>query len=191
LRQRLDTDVRREQLLEVGLAIFGSRPLGEVSMSAVAAEAGVSHGLLFHYFGSKRGYYTAIVRWVTDRLVAATEPDPQRSPQERLRDGLRAHVEFAESHPVGYTAIVGGGDGADEEVQAICEEARGRAARNLLDAIGMESPPARVRIAVRGWQGFVEGAIADWIKSRDLEREALIELMASALPAVLQLTDDQ
>ena len=188
MRQRLDTDVRREQLLEVGLEVFGKRPLGDVSMSAVAAEAGVSHGLLFHYFGSKRGYYTAVVRWVTDRLVAATEPDPERSPPERLRDGLRAHVDFAESHPVGYAAIVGGGNGADEEIQAICEEARARAARNLLDAIGMETPPPRVRIALRGWQGFVEGAVVEWIKARDMEREELIELMASALP---QLTDDQ
>jgi AcrR family transcriptional regulator len=188
LRQRLDTDVRREQLLQVGLDVFGSRPLGEVSMSAVAAEAGVSHGLVFHYFGSKRGYYTAIVRWVTDRLVTATEPDPARTPVERLRDGLRAHLEFAERYPVGYAAIVGGGNGADEEVQAICEEARSRAARNLLDAIGIDEPSPKTRIALRGWQGFVEGAIADWIKHRDLDREELIEVMAAALP---QLTNDQ
>jgi AcrR family transcriptional regulator len=188
LRQRLDTDVRREQLLEVGLELFGRRPLGDVSMSAVAEEAGVSHGLLFHYFGSKRGYYTAVVRWVTDELVAATAPAPDRSPPERLRDGLRAHVAFAESYPVGYAAIVGGGNGADEEVQAICEEARARAARNLLDAVGIGQPPPKVRIALRGWQGFVEGAIADWIKRRDLERDELIELMVAALP---QLTNDQ
>ncbi len=187
-RTRLDTDVRREQLLQVGLEIFGKRPLGDVSMSAVAAKAGVSHGLLFHYFGSKRGYYTAVVRWVTDRIVDATEPDPGKPPPERLRGGLRAHVAFAESYPVGYAAIVGGGNGADAEVQAICEEARARAARNLLDALGIDEPPPKVRIAVRGWQGFVEGAIADWIKHRDLEREELIELMAVALP---QLTVDQ
>ena len=188
MRQRLDTEVRREQLLEVGLEIFGKRPLGDVSMSAVAAEAGVSHGLLFHYFGSKRGYYTAVVRWVTDRLVAATEPEPGTPPLERLRNGLRAHVAFAESYPVGYAAIVGGGNGADEEVQAICEDARARAARNLFEASGLRKPPPKVRIAVRGWQGFVEGAIVEWSKRRDLDREELIELMAGALP---QLTSDQ
>jgi AcrR family transcriptional regulator len=185
-RTRLEVDQRRLQLLEAGLELFGRRPYGEVSMEELARAAGVSHGLVYHYFGSKQGYLRAVVEWVTGQLVAETTPDPETDPLAQLFQGLDAHVSFAERYPAGYALVASGANGADEQIQAICEEARRRTAQNLLASLKVTRPPARLRIAVRGWQGFVEGAITEWIRGGQLPRKALIEMMIAMLPAALE-----
>ena len=50
---RLDVDERRRQLLEAGARLFTEHHYDELTMSQIAAETGVSKGLLYHYFPSK------------------------------------------------------------------------------------------------------------------------------------------
>ena len=71
LRSRLAVDERRAQLLELGLRLFGTRPYDEVSIDDIAADAGVSKGLLYHYFGSKRAFYVATVQHAAAVLLEA------------------------------------------------------------------------------------------------------------------------
>src|SRR5664279_6506432 len=87
--QRLEVTVRREQLLEVGCELFASRPYDEVWIDHVAVHAGVSRGLLYHYFGNKRGFLHAIVEHETAAILSATEPDPRLPPVSYTH--LRAH----------------------------------------------------------------------------------------------------
>ena len=75
-RERLDTAARREQLIAVGRELFQQRPYDQVSMDDVAAGAGVSKGLIFHYFDSKRDLYVEIIgRGATDLMQASAVPD--------------------------------------------------------------------------------------------------------------------
>jgi AcrR family transcriptional regulator len=53
-RTRLDVDERRTQLVELGLEHFGERAYDDVSIDAIAEAAGISKGLLYHYFPTKR-----------------------------------------------------------------------------------------------------------------------------------------
>ena len=154
-------------------------------MRDLATAAGVSHGLVFHYFGDKRGYYRSVLQSVTDRLVAATAPSPELAPAEQLRHGLRAHVRFATTYPDGYAAIVLGANGADPDIQEICEDARTRSAQHILQTLGPAGASAPMRIAVRGWQGLVEGCIAETLKHQEISEDRLIKLMADALPPIL------
>ena len=39
---------RRDQLLELGLRLFGSKPYDEISIDEIARLAGMSKGLLYH-----------------------------------------------------------------------------------------------------------------------------------------------
>jgi AcrR family transcriptional regulator len=185
-RTRLQTDERREQLLRAGLEFFGTRPYGDVSTAEIAREAGVSHGLLFHYFGDKRRYYFEVLRWIADELVSAQSAEGEASAWERLQVKLAAQVDFADRYTIAYKALVSGGNGADEEIAELAEEARWRSIRLIADAVAIEEPTPQLRIAMRGWQGFTEGAITEWLKRRDLPRVELVGLLAHELVATLK-----
>jgi AcrR family transcriptional regulator len=180
------TDERRDQLLRSGVEVFGSRPYGDVSTAELAKAAGVSHGLLFHYFGDKRRYYVEVLRWVADSLLSAQGAGEDPSPWERLHAKLGAQVDFADRYTVGYRALVSGGNGADDEIETLAEEARWRSIRLIADALKIDEPEPELRIALRGWQGFTEGAITEWLKRRDLSRDELIALLAGELVATLK-----
>ena len=61
-RQRLTVDARREQLLGLGMELFSTRAYEEVWIEEIAERAGVSRGLLYHYFPTKRDFYVAVAR---------------------------------------------------------------------------------------------------------------------------------
>jgi AcrR family transcriptional regulator len=51
---RLKPQLRREQLLDAGAAMFAEKPYGDVMIQDIAAVAGVSRALMYHYFPTKR-----------------------------------------------------------------------------------------------------------------------------------------
>lgn len=185
-RTRLPIDERRRQLLEAGLRLFAARPYPDVSVGEVAREAGVSHGLVFHYFGDKRGLYLGVVRAVADRLVAATAPASDSSPHEQLLAGLAAHMDFALRYPEAYVAFLHGGAAGDEDVAQIIEDAHERSRRHILDALAIANPPPALEIALRGWQGFTEAAIVAWLGDRRLPRAELLDMLAEMLSDTLR-----
>ena len=77
---RLKVDDRRRQLLELGAGLFARHAYDELSMAAIAREAGISKGLLYHYFPSKSDYFQATVAAAAEELGALTEPDPDLPP---------------------------------------------------------------------------------------------------------------
>src|SRR5436190_1545038 len=87
-RVRLDLDARREQLMRIGLELFSTNSYDAVSIDEIAARAGISKGLLYHYFPSKREFYVAGVRAAAAQLREVVEPDRGLPPRERLRELL-------------------------------------------------------------------------------------------------------
>jgi AcrR family transcriptional regulator len=182
-RARLSTDARREQLVALGIEIFSERPFDEVSIDDIAAAARISKGLLYHYFPSKRDFYVAVVRSAADDMQALTEPDRSLAPRERLTAALERYLEYVETHARGYATVLRAGIGSDPAVAGIVEEVRRVMAARLLEdlpAAGGE-PPVALRVAVRGWVGFVEAASLDWLEHRDLARGDLRDLLVAAL----------
>nr|MCU0297738.1 TetR/AcrR family transcriptional regulator [Candidatus Nanopelagicales bacterium] len=72
---RMAPEDRRRQLIGVGLRMLTERPIQAVSVDAVAAEVGISRGLLFHYFPTKTDYYDAVLDAAVRRTLRNTEPD--------------------------------------------------------------------------------------------------------------------
>ena len=180
-RARLSTDARREQLVALGVEIFSERPFDEVSIDDIAASAGISKGLLYHYFPSKRDFYVAVVRHSADEMQAVTETDPDLAPLERLSTGLDKYLEYVDTHARGYSTVLRAGIGSDREVAAIVEDVRSAMATRILDDIPGGEPSPGVRIAVRGWVGFAEAASLEWLERRELSRDELRDLLIQAL----------
>ena len=184
-RARLQVDERRAQLLELGLQLFSERSYDELSVDDIARAAGISKGLLYHYFPSKRDYYVEVVRRAAGLLLERTEVAAVDVSEASLHHGLDAYLDFVEQHARSYVALVRGGIGSDPEVVKLLEDTRRTIAERILSRISSEQPPPLLRAALRGWIGLVEAASLDWLERRDVSREQLRELLAQMLLAAL------
>jgi AcrR family transcriptional regulator len=189
VRARLDVDERRAQLLAVGLAAFSDRPYDDVSIDAIASAAGVSKGLLYHYFPTKRDLYVAALDDAAQRLCDETtrESQTEAGPANQLVRGLSTYLDFVERHGKAYVALMRGGLGSDPEVAAIVERTRRAFADVILEHVpGGEKARPLVAIALRGWIGFVEATSIDWVLHRSVHRNDLVELLAAELVAAME-----
>lgn len=188
-RQRLSVHDRRYQLVRIGVEMIATRSWDLVTMADIAAAAHVSKPLLYHYFSTKTDLYVAAVRAAADDLREATAPVATLSPQARLLHALQAHVDWVEANAHGYRAILQGGLSADPGVQAIVEASRAEVVRRIAETMGIEHPHPALRIAVRGWVGFLEGACLDWLSAKDIPKVDLVQLLAASLPGALRAAD--
>src|SRR6188472_2278711 len=101
-RVRLQIDERRKQLLELGIEVFSTQPYEEISIESLAEAAGISKGLLYHYFRGKREFYVETIRAASLQLRALTKPNPALPPVERLRAAIDAHLNYLEEHGAVY-----------------------------------------------------------------------------------------
>jgi TetR/AcrR family transcriptional repressor of bet genes len=84
MAERQSPDVRRQHLLEATARCLARRGAAGVSVRAICAEAGVSPGLLRHYFAGVSDAIAETYRWTGRRVAEALEqavseagPDPR------------------------------------------------------------------------------------------------------------------
>jgi AcrR family transcriptional regulator len=195
---RRSGDDRRRQLVGIGLRLLTSTPIHEMSLDQVAAEAGISRSLLFHYFPTKRDFYAAVVRAACRRILRAVDEaraaDPR--PVHGVVDGL---LSFIERRREPYVAFVRGAAGGDAWVLAVYEDMRASLVDRTLaalaearrenepDAPGFETDDPVLRMAVRGWLALAEEMSLEWALDRRLARDQLVDLLVAALYQVVRL----
>src|SRR5437763_15120906 len=91
---RLDPEERRAQLIELGLRMLSSETPERVPVDEIAEAAGISRGLLFHYFPAKRDVYVAVATGAADRLHEGTVPDFDLHHTQRRPATPAAHVDY-------------------------------------------------------------------------------------------------
>jgi AcrR family transcriptional regulator len=184
-RRRLPVDERRAMLLELGLRLFGARGLDEVSVEDIAREAGVSAGLLYHYFGSKREFHHEVTAHALGRLTAATEPDRSRPPGERLVTGLVAYLEHLQADTTGWAWLLRGGGSGDERIWAIGEAYRRSIEEWVYEVLPAPGGSPLVRLAVRGWIGSNTETALAWLDGGEPALADVVRLMVTVLLAAL------
>ncbi|MFT3856993.1 MAG: TetR/AcrR family transcriptional regulator [Aquabacterium sp.] len=180
---RLEPDARRAHLLAVGTAVFGSKAYDEVQIDQIAQQAGVSRGLLYHYFPSKRAFFAAIVQQGYDEILDVTQPDPALSPAEQLRASLEAYFAYVEGHPHMYRAIFRSAASSERTVQEVVRRNLDRQAQRILAGMGAEqaSHPLTL-LTVRAWLAFLIQAVLDWLDSGAIrDRQEVIHMCVGAL----------
>lgn len=189
-RVRLDLDKRRTQLLELGIEMFSKHAYEDISIDEVAETAGISKGLLYHYFSSKRAFYVETLRAASRRLQLLTMPDPGLPPAAQLRAAIDAHLRYIQEHGAVYNAVYRGGVSIAPEVLDILEEHRDVIMRYFLATMGISKPRPLLRTAIRAWIAMVEGASLDWIANPSVTRDELRELLVVGYAAVLAKTTE-
>lgn len=192
-RIRLSPEARRAQLLDLGARLFATRSVDEISIDVLAEEAGVSRGLLYHYFGSKQDFRAAVIRHAVEDLVEQTAPPAVGEPLERLEASLGVYVDYVLANLSLYRSLVRAAAGGTSEIQALYEE--GRSA--LTDRIFTQESPGQIltdtpqaRLVVRGWSAMTEEMVLAWVEDGSgMSREDLVGVLALSLPALVALTD--
>lgn len=191
-RTRLRPAQRREQLLDLGVGLLAVHRLEDLSVDALAEEAGVSRGLLYHYFTGKRDFHVAVLRRMAEQVYAVTAPLESGTPFDQLACSLRAYVHFVAENREAYEAFVRAAAAGDAEYQQIYEDARAsltgrifeQAGPEGLAAVGLVDSPA-VRLLVHGWSALVEDTVLTWLGDRRGVGEGqLVDLLARALPGI-------
>jgi AcrR family transcriptional regulator len=190
-RTRLATDARRQELLRAGVELLRVRTPDEISVEDVARRAGISRGLLYHYFEDKDAFVVAILEHASEELRQALRGNPELSGRERIEAAIDAFIEYAEAHAAGFRAVLTGAV-ANSKVAALIEQTRERDLDVFVAgvaALTRDPETARgstvLRAALHAHMHFMEGAIVRWLARREITREQLRELILGALYATL------
>ena len=194
-RSRLTPDERRSQLLDLGVRLLATRTLDELSIDLVAEEAGISRGLLYHYFDNKQDFREAVVRRAADDLIAQTAPTDERDPLVRLQVSLTAYVDYVLANFEGYLSILKGAAGGSDALRAIYDEVRAALSERLFEEQDPDEEPIadtpHNRLVVRGWSAMTEELVITWAADRRAGRETvskdeLLDIIGGALPALVR-----
>jgi AcrR family transcriptional regulator len=168
------------------MELFSTRAYEEIWIEEIAERAGISRGLLYHYFPTKRDFYVAVSRAAAEEVAERTEPDPALPPLERVRSALDAYLQTAEERPEGFLTAYRGALAGDPEVRTIVEGARKRQADRILAAFaGKRRPSAVMRLAARGWIAFVQDVTARWLREHKPSRAEVRDMLVRALEGAL------
>ena len=192
-RVRMTPESRREQLLELGTRLLATRTLDEISIELLAEEAGISRGLLYHYFHSLQEFHVAVVRRAVEDIYAITAPRDIDDPLEQLTVSLGSYLDYVAANYTGYVSLIRAAAGGNEELRAIYLDARRSltdrifeiAGAEQLAALGVVDSPA-TRMLLDAWAAMVETAVVAWVADpHGMAREDLLTRLTHALPGLV------
>ncbi|GAA1882609.1 TetR/AcrR family transcriptional regulator [Lapillicoccus jejuensis] len=107
-RHRMTGPQRREQLLEIGRALFAEKGFEGTSVEEIAAKAKVSKPVVYEHFGGKEGLYAVVVdREVTSLLDQVTAAlDPEHGARQLLESAALALLEYVDTSTDGFRILV-------------------------------------------------------------------------------------
>ncbi|MDO5534759.1 MAG: TetR/AcrR family transcriptional regulator [Propionibacteriaceae bacterium] len=186
LRRRLGPEERRDGILAAARSAFATASYAEVSVPAIARQAGGSPAIVFHYFGSKEGLYAAVVEadlaHLADRQRAADQALPAgTTARDRVRTWVLARLDHVAAHARGSLA---------REEPTAAAGVRDRARTDdlaLLTDLLQANDSARDRFALLGFLGFLDAAGAAWASAGcpEDERHPMVEASLGALEGAL------
>ena len=177
---RLSAEARRTQLVGVGLKLLESIPFHALSIDDVAAQAGISRSLLFHYFPTKQAYLTEVVRTATLTALSLTQLPPTVAPEDRPRAYLTALVRYIRRRRDNYVAVIRSAPSVDPTLEALINSMHDLLSRRMLETVGVDDPDLIVLASARGMLAGIEelSLIAD---DMGLSTEAIVESSLRAL----------
>lgn len=184
--RRRAPEEKRELILAAARKLFADQGFDDTSTVQIAAEAGVSEGILFHHFGSKRGLLAQLAEQFARDAAAATMPDdPEEMTEETI---VRAAFAYAEREPRLYQLFLDEGsklNGFDvaNNSDIVISVIQQNLERGMADGLVRKGDP---RVMAELQFTVVDGAYRAWRKSGDPTRkEAYIDEAIRCMKAML------
>ncbi|QNP73077.1 TetR/AcrR family transcriptional regulator [Streptomyces roseirectus] len=195
VRRRMGVEERRQQLIGVALELFAQRSPDEVSIDEIAAAAGISRPLVYHYFPGKLSLYEAALKRASEDL-ASRFAEPHEGPLgTRLLRVMRRYFDFVDDHGPGFAALLRGGPAVGSSTtNALINSVRQKAYEHILSHLEITDPPPRLELLVRSWISLAESTALIWLDGKRIPREELqLQLVHdfAALTAVTAAYDEE
>ena len=162
------------------------KPIQDLSLDAVASEAGISRSLLFHYFPTKTDYYDAVVGAAVRRVLRNIAPDEDADADAALRHFIERFYAQIERRRTFYLALVFGNGTISLGGEGV-ESLRMTAARRVVDVLGQGEA---VLPAVHAWMAYVEDRALQWSGQPKADRaplESEVDRCARAFHALVEI----
>ncbi|MCT9010163.1 TetR/AcrR family transcriptional regulator [Streptomyces sp. NPDC054766] len=174
VRRRMGVEERRQQLIGVALELFSRRSPDEVSIDEIAASAGISRPLVYHYFPGKLSLYEAALQRAADDLAGRFVESREGPLGARLLRVMRRFFDFVDDHGPGFAALMRGGPAVGSSTtNALVDAVRQAAYLQILSHLDVETPPARLELVIRSWISLVESTALIWLDGRRIPRGEL------------------
>ncbi|WP_439947922.1 TetR/AcrR family transcriptional regulator [Streptomyces sp. BBFR109] len=194
VRRRMGVEERRQQLIGVALELFSRRSPDDVSIDEIAAAAGISRPLVYHYFPGKLSLYEAALKRASEDL-AGRFVEPHEGPLgARLLRVMGRFFDFVDEHGPGFSALMRGGPAVGSTTNALIDSVRQAAYEQILAHLQVQDPPARLELIVRSWISLAESTALIWLDGRRIPRAELeVQLVQdfAALAAVAAARDEE
>ena len=105
-RTRLSAVERRNQLVQVGRAVFAEKGYEGTSVEEIAERAKISKPIVYEHFGGKEGLYAVIVDREMEFVIAQiSEAISTGTPRERIEGAALAFMRYVEERPDGFAVL--------------------------------------------------------------------------------------
>lgn len=186
---RRNPEQKRLLLLAAAEELFGQHGFDGTSTAQIANHAGVSEGILFHHFGSKKGLFAELGEQFAQAAAAASMPEDHSQMTEE--SVVRGAFAFAESNPALYDMMnKGAGELTYADIQAHSDVVVAAIEKKLIQAMrrgdvrqGDTKIMAQLQFAV------VDAAINAWRNDPNtLRKENYIQEAINCMHAMLAPT---
>ena len=173
-------DRRRAELLDAAdRAIRRDGP--DVSMEALATEAGITKPVLYRHFGDRDGLLDALASRHAARLTRelATALATEHHPRHRIRTTIATYLAFLERDPELHRFVTRttrpsrSGEGALADALSVVRESVVGNVTRELDGAGLDPTPAATWGT--GIVGMVQLVGERWLDERDVARDELVQ----------------
>ena len=113
MRREQQTEQMRRRILDSALELFGAGGYDNASVNAICEHAGISKGIVYHYFSGKEELYLSCCRESADRMeeYLRTHPVPEGTLRQKIRAYLAQRHSFFRENPryeaVFYELVLG------------------------------------------------------------------------------------
>lgn len=105
-RTRLSAVERRNQLVQVGRAVFAEKGYEGTSVEEIAERAKISKPIVYEHFGGKEGLYAVIVDREMEYVIGQiSEAISTGTPRDRIEGAALAFMRYVEERPDGFAVL--------------------------------------------------------------------------------------
>jgi AcrR family transcriptional regulator len=216
-RERLQRERRIQRILAASQRLFSTQAYDAIAIEDLAAAAGMSKGLLYHYFASKHDLYVATVADVLRQMAHFTDFSLD------LHAGLSQMLSLFEQSPGLAKMVLRGGIGVDHEVESLVDAYRQQQLKRLYQGLGylgdfadastdasvgsstlvvlgfvgdvaeastsaVVGSQALVVLGLRGWLSLLDEVCLHWVQQPDVTRKQVVQFLELSLQAIVAAT---